>query len=312
MDKFTKVEIEKENTKILKEIGIKRPPARVEDILEYLDLHRRYYNIEDPNLLQRFWHKVEVQKFKFFKLMKKVKLVAMWFPNESEIYIDSTLPDPKQKWATHHEIEHRILPWHRSFYLGDTVQTLDPNYQEMLEIEANFGASYLMFCGDLFKKEALDTKPEWNSIHLLSKRYGNSMVTTLRRYVNTTHDIPMAAFISTPNWLEKPGDQENRYRIFDRSDKFKEQFGNVHPGILLSKIDDNTRKRRGGPIGDFSLFLKDINGNRHEFRAESFFNRHDVLTLLVYKTKLEILNNIIAFPSRSDKLIQSSNIRKFP
>ncbi|UCH94809.1 MAG: hypothetical protein JSV88_31750 [Candidatus Aminicenantes bacterium] len=312
MDKFTKVEIEKENTKILREIGIKKPLARVEDILEFLELHRRFYNIVDQNLLQRFWYKVEVQKFKLFKLMRKVKLVAMWFPNESEIYIDSTLPDPKQKWATHHEIEHRILPWHRSFYLGDTVQTLDPNYQQMLEAEANFGASYLMFCGDLFKKEALDTKAEWDSILLLSKRYENSLVTTLRRYVNTTHDIPMAAFVSTPNWLEKLDDQKNRCRIFDRSDKFKEQFGNVHPGTLLSKIDENTTRRRGGPIGDFSLSLEDVNGNHHEFRAESFFNSHYVLTLIVHKIKLEFFNNIIAFPCRSDKLIHSSNIRKSP
>ena len=293
MDKYTKPSIKKENDKLLREIGIKRPPVRVDDILEYLDLHRRFYNIEDPNLFQRFWHNVEVKKNKLFNLVRKVKLVAMWFPKESQIFIDSTLPDPKQKWATHHEIEHSILPWHRSFYLGDTVQTLDPGYQDMLEAEANFGASYLMFCGDLFEKEALDTKPEWGSVQLLSKRYGNSLVTTLRRYINIFRDSPMVALVSTPYWLEKPADQEKRYRVFDGSDKFREQFSNIDPDSLLSKIDENTTKRRGGPIGYFGLLLNDIYGNPHEFRAESFFNRHYVLTLIVHKRKLEFSNNII-------------------
>ena len=236
----------------------------------------------------------------------------MWFPNESEIYIDSTLPDPKQKWVTSHEIEHRIIPWHRAFYLGDTAQTLDPNYQEMLEAEANFGASHLMFCGDMFKKEALETKAEWDSIHILSKRYDNSLVTTLRRYVNNTHDIPMVAFVSTPNWLEKPDDQKYRHRIFDRSDMFKKQFANVLPGTLLSEIDENTAKRRGGPIGDFGLSLKDVNGNYHEFHAESFFNSHYALTFIVYKKKLEFDNNFIDFLFPSNKPIRSSNIRKSP
>jgi len=293
IDEPTKIDIERENTKILREIALKSPPVRVEDIIEHLKLHRLYYNLEDPNLLQRFWHEVDVQKNKFFKLLKKVKLVAMWFPTESEIYIDAGLPKPKQKWATHHEIEHSIIPWHRSYYLGDTAQTLDPYYQEILEAEANYGASYLMFCGDLFKQEALNTKPEWASIELLKKRYRNSWVTTLRRYVTDTHDIPMVAFISTPLWLPKPYDQKERWRHFVSSDKFREQFGNVNQDSLLTLIDRNTNMRKGGPIGKFSLLQMDVNGNKHEFYAESFFNRYDVLTLITHKRKLDTRNIII-------------------
>lgn len=286
MDTLTRMEIEKENTKILKEIGITSPPIHVENVLNHLSLHRRFYNLEDPSLLQQFWHQVDVQKFKLFKLIKKVRLVAMWFPIESEIYIDSTLPKPKQKWATNHEIEHRILSWHRSFYLGDTVQTLEPGYQGMLEAEANYGTSYLMFCGELFKGEALDTIPEWGSIEFLKKRYSNSLVTTMRRYVTASHEIPMVAFISTPHWQQKPVEQPNRWRHFIKSNEFERRFKTINPDTILADIDNNTSKRKGGPVGDFCLSLKDINDDQHEFRAESFFNSYYILTFIGYRGEL--------------------------
>ena len=288
MDDQTKLKIEKENEKILNEIDLKEPPLLVEDVLQHLELYRGYYNLEDPKLLQHFWHEVEIKKNKFFKLVReKAKLVAMWFPKESQILIDNDLPKPKKKWATHHEIEHRIIPWHKSYYLGDTVQTLDPHYQEILEAEANFGTSHLMFCGDLFKKEALETVPKWASIELLAKRYSNSLVTTMRRYVTASHEIPMVAFISAQHWQPKPEEQPNRWRHFIKSNEFESRFKNVRPDTILASIDNNTSIRRGGPVGDFCLSLKDVNEDEHEFLAESFFNRHYILTLIVYRGKLE-------------------------
>ncbi|MBD3291242.1 hypothetical protein GF337_20745 [candidate division KSB1 bacterium] len=158
----------------------------------------------------------------------------------------------------------------------------------MLEAEANYGTSFLMFCGELFTVEALDTQPAWESIEILKKRYSNSLVTTLRRYVVASHKIPMAAFINTPHWQEKPDDQPNRWRYFVKSNKFVSQFGNIHPNLVLAQIDNNTYIKRGGPVGDYSLYLKDINGNLHEFHAESFFNRYDILTLIVYIKQLNL------------------------
>jgi hypothetical protein len=97
----------------------------------------------------------------------------------------------------------------------------------------------------------------------------------------------MAGFISTPHWEEKPDTQPNRWRYYDISEKFKEQFGNIHPDTVFSQIDINTSIRRGGKVGDFSLFLKDLNGIEHEFYAESFFNTYYVLTLLVHVRQLK-------------------------
>ncbi|MFH1743352.1 MAG: hypothetical protein ABIH23_30465 [bacterium] len=217
LDEKTRLEIEKNTCAILSEAGIVQPPVHIQTILNYLELDRGFYDLEDPTLLRRFWHKVKVEGHELLKVINKVKLAAVWLPDEARILVDSSLPHPKQEWASFHDTTHRILKWHRSFFLGDTAQTLDPYYQERLEMEANYGASSLMFCGPVFTQEARDLAAEWASVVILKKRYRKSHVTTARRFVEHGPDHPMALLISTPFWMEKPKDQSDRYRHFVRS-----------------------------------------------------------------------------------------------
>jgi hypothetical protein len=285
-DEATRREIDKVVNKILKDAGLRKPPFLIEDVLEYLDIDRNFYDLEDVTLLRRFWHKVKVNGQKLVNIAKKIDLHAIWLPDEAQILVDSSLPHPKKDWATFHDSVHTILEWHRPYFLGDTAQTLDPDFQEMLEAEANYGASGLMFGGRKFTEEALDTTPEWDSIVLLRNRNKKSWVTTGRRYVQFSHDLPMALVISIPWWMNNPEGQENRCRHFIKSPKFLINFALVSSDMLLQEIDSNTNKRRGGPVGEFGLGLPDVNGGMHEFRAESFFNQHNLLTLLVHQKKL--------------------------
>jgi hypothetical protein len=96
----------------------------------------------------------------------------------------------------------------------------------------------------------------------------------------------MAMMVSTPWWLVKPDDQPERCRHFVGSRKFVEQFSGVLKEEVLQGIDSNTSKRRGGPVGEFEFALVDADGDLHEFRAESFFNSHSVLTLIVHTKNL--------------------------
>lgn len=178
---------------------------------------------------------------------------------------------------------HSILEWHRAFFLGDTAQTLHPDYQERLEAEGNYGASALMFGGEIFTMEALDTEPCWASVKILKKRHDKSYVTTLRRYVEHSHDLPMAMVVSTPPWQNVPEHQEGPVRYFVKSHQFETRFGLVSSNTILARITENARWRSGGPLGDFTFCLRDRDGLEHEFRAESFFNRYDILTLLVHR-----------------------------
>lgn len=150
IDSTTRREIDKVVAKTMREADMKEPPFRIADLLEHLEVNRNFYDLEDPNLLQQFWHKVRIKGKKLVKIVKKIKLAAVWLPDREQIYVDSSLSLPKQEWASFHDATHRILEWHRSFFLGDTAQTLDPDFQRALENEANYGASALMFGGKVF------------------------------------------------------------------------------------------------------------------------------------------------------------------
>ena len=289
IDEPTKREIDKVVTKTLNEAGMKEPPFLIGDLLEHLEIDREFYDLKDPSFIRRFVHKVKVRGKILSKIREKIKLEAMWLPfkrRRDRIYVDSSIPEPKKKWATFHDTTHGILEWHRPYFLGDTAQTLDPDFQDKLEAEAHYGASGLMFGGNVFSRDALDTSPEWESINKLKKEYKTSYVTTLRRFVQFSHDIPMALMVSTAWWKKKPENQEHRCRHFIRSNLFKTQFAVISKDIILKDVDDNTNKRRGGPVGEFTLCLPDVNGDLHEFYAESFFNQHDILTLMVHNKKM--------------------------
>ena len=297
LDEFTCKNIDKIVEKVLKEALLNQPPIHIEDLLSHLEIDRDFYNLEDPGLIRRMQHRIKIYGHRyghrFIKVAKKVRLAALWLPDREQILVDSSLPAPKQKWASFHDVAHSLLPWQKIYFLGDTAETLNADIQIRLEKEAHYGASALMFCGKLFSKEALDTDPKWSSIEILSKRYDGSYPTTLRRYIRFSHDLPMVLVVSTPWWMEISDDQEHPLRHFVRSKRFESEFGNITPGELLEVINDNTERRKGGPVGDFSLSLLDLNGTPHEFRAESFFNQYYLLTLIVYQKPLTIRHIII-------------------
>ncbi len=83
MDQRTENEIEKITQKILKDAGIIEPPVRIEDLLDFLSLDRGFYDLEDPILLRKFWHKVKVQGHKLIRVINKIKLAAVLLPDES-------------------------------------------------------------------------------------------------------------------------------------------------------------------------------------------------------------------------------------
>ena len=149
----TKRKIDKAVAKTLKEAGMREPPFLIEDLLDHLELDREFYDLEDPGLLRLFQHKVKVKGKILSKIKETIKLAALWLPDtgRERILVDEALPEPKKKWASFHDTTHSILEWHRPFFLGDTAQTLDPDFQNTLEAEAHYGASGLMFGGNVLQ-----------------------------------------------------------------------------------------------------------------------------------------------------------------
>jgi Zn-dependent peptidase ImmA (M78 family) len=280
VDPTTAAEIDRIVWRTLRDAGQSRPPVHVETVLEHLRLYRDFYDLQDPGFLSRAQHRLSISGRKLVEIIKKVRLVAALFADEQRIVIAKELPPLKHAWPTCHEATHRILPWHKPYFYGDTAQELDEDYHQSLEAEANYGASAMMLCGPVFDAEAKDSRAEWAAFKALADRYGKSMTCTLRRYVQRGPGVAMAALVSTPWWKDKPDDQAERWRYFIPSPKFVDQFPEITPGALLSVVDQYAEQRRGGPVADFACPLTDANGATREFRGETFFNRHYLLTLL--------------------------------
>ena len=166
MDEKTRFDIDKLVSKAIQKIGFKEPPITLDPFLHELEVNRNFVEMEDPSLIRRFLNKLMIGGEIFTKILKTVKLEGVWFPEEQKILIKTSLPKLKQDWASFHEATHRLLPWHRQYFLGDTAQTLDADFLEKLESQANYGASALMFGGSMFTKDAIATTPEWQSVEL--------------------------------------------------------------------------------------------------------------------------------------------------
>jgi len=281
MDVATKKEIEKICWTTLRDAGITCPPVTAAVLLDHLRLHRDFYDLQNPGFLDRAKHKIRVHGRKLVELIQKVKLMAVLFYDEDRIVVDAALPAIKRDFPSFHEATHRICHWHKPYFYGDTAQTLDPDWHEQLEAEANYGASTMMFCGPVFKREALDSSRDWSSIASLKERYGKSFAITVRQYVEHTHDHPMVMLVSTPLWKEKPSGQPERWRHFVRSPRFCSEFGKVCAHDLLAAVDTNVPQRYVSSVTAFLYCLTDANGIRHEFQAETFDNSYYLITLFV-------------------------------
>lgn len=282
MDQHTHDDIDKRVRRLIKEMGVREPPLDMADVVAHLEIDQSFYDINDPTFFDGLFHKMKLGAFKVKGVLHKVGMQGLWLPAEDKIVIDVALPKPKHKWVTAHEIGHRLIPTHRHFLFGDTAETLDPEYHDMLEQEANYCASALTFMGKIFTREALDTQPSWENIRSLQSRYKTSATSTLRRYVEHSHNRPMLGIVSTPPWANGAEDQ-NRCRYFLPSHQFRSRFSKISSDKILPLIEENIHKAKGGPVGKSELIFGDDWGQTHEFLAESFFNQHDLLTFIVAK-----------------------------
>lgn len=296
MDNSTRREIDRVAWQTLRAAGITEPPVSVKALLEHLELSREFLDLQNPTFRDKMKHRIRVYGRKLNQILKKISLRAVLFHDQNRIVVDETLPAVKRDWPSFHEASHKILVWHNPYFgYGDTAQTLNPDWHERLEAEANRGASALMFCGPVFTKESRDTKPEWAVIEKLKERYDKSFSTTLRRYIEFGPKVPMVMLTSTASWADQPSDQKTRCRHFVPSPSFVEMFSEVTAEQLREQVDVNSKRRRGGLIADFTLCLKDDNGTKHEFRAESFFNSYYVQTLFVQLA--EVKSKTIVLPA---------------
>lgn len=297
----TSQDIDRRVERILKGLGNPEPPLRLEDVRELLKLDLAFYRANDPGILSETISRIRVAAIQVYKrpallgeVIKKMSLKALYLPDRKRILLDGDLPLLKHRWNEAHEIGHSIVPWHDDMMHGDNSQTVSLDCREHIEAEANFAAGRLLFLRDRFVEEALSLAPGIESIRSLHGTFGNTLSTTLYRYIECAGgSVPFVGMITGhPHTSKRKPDFDptKPCRHFVRSPAFVQRFNKISEVALFEGVARYCGNQRGGPLGSDELVLMDDNGDKHRFSFETFFNRYDGLTLGTYlgpeKTKI--------------------------
>jgi hypothetical protein len=278
--------------KVVRDLGSPEPPINLDEVRHLLRLDRQYYSSTEDGALREVAHRLTVAGKQvlarpglLLEVVKKFDLRALFLPDRKRILLDRELPNAKQRWSEGHEIGHSLIPWHSATMLGDDRRTLTPACHEQIENEANFAAGQLLFLQEAFVSDLRDLSPCIDAVTTLKNRYGNTITTTLWRYVEHS-DEPMVGGISChPHRPDGEFDANNPFRYFVGSRSFQQRFAAIREVDLFEQIRSYCANRRGGPLGASDLLLSDDDGKQHVFHFETFFNQYDALTLGIHKSE---------------------------
>jgi hypothetical protein len=285
--------------RVLRGLGNPTPPLSLDSVRELLNLDRTFYSADDPGLIREAISRIRVATIQvalrpmlLVDAIKKWSLQALYLPDRKRILLDASLPPKKHRWSEAHEIGHSLLPWHDDVMHGDNRHTLSPDCHEQVEAEANFAAGRLLFLRDLFTMQANDQLPTIASIQSLNGTFGNTLASTLWRFVETVGtDRPMVGMLTShPHRSRCPPDFDPTApcRHCIQSPAFAGRFSRLTEIELFRAMASYCGAQTGGPLGEANLVLMDDNGDEHLFAFETFFTRHrppspgEALTLGIY------------------------------
>jgi len=283
----------------LRGLGNLEPPLNLDQVRELLKLDRSFYRADDPTLAREVVSRIRVATIQvaqrpmlLVEAIRKWSLQALYVPDRRRILLDSSAPEKKHRWNEAHEIGHSLIPWHDDVMHGDNQQTLRPQCHEQIEAEANFAAGRLLFLRDRFGAEARDLPVVLQSVQSLRASFGNTLSSTLWRFVETVGlDRPVVGMITAhPHTSRRPSDFHitTACRHCIQSPAFAQRFGMVTEQTLFARAAAYCGAQTGGPLGTAEVVLPDDNGELHVFVFETFFIRYrppsigEALTLGVY------------------------------
>jgi hypothetical protein len=301
--RMTAEDIDGQIEKILRGLGNPEPPIRIEDIRELQRLDTSFYASTDTGIFRETFSRLFIGVKQVLQrpmllgdALAKLQIKALWLPDHKRILIDKTIPELKHRWVEAHEITHSILPWHAECLFGDTEQTLAPHCHEQLEGEANYGAGRLLFLGSRFFTEGSDYPLQFSSIQKLSKLYGNTLTSTLWRFVEQMgQERPLVGLVTVhPRRRAANGGPVQVCRYFIRSTAFQTQFPDVSETDLFDLIKGYCGYQGGGPLGAAKIPLKNARGEGHVFAFETFYNGHEALTFASYLEPVKLVHLVHA------------------
>jgi Zn-dependent peptidase ImmA (M78 family) len=245
---------------------------------------------EENVLNESFLNKIRNRALQFGKKLRSAleKVRGIFDTAVRIVYIDRTLPPIKQVFLKLHETAHGVLVWQKDIYavIEDCKKTLSPDVSEAFDREANVFASEVLFQLDAFQTEAADFKFGIKVPMQLSKKYGASIYSTIRRYVST-HNRCCAVLVLDPPVLTVGAGFTAQLRRKITSKPFADIFGefvcadSFSPDDEIGKMVPIGMRKMSRPA---TMIFTDQNGVKHECVVESFSNTYQVF-ILIHETR---------------------------
>jgi hypothetical protein len=283
LDERTARDIDQRIDRVHRDLAYSGGKIELLAVRDLLRLDLKYYQLDDPSLVQEVVHKLKVgakqvieRPTLLLEAARKFDLNALFLPDRKRIFIDTNVPDLKKRWYESHEIAHSVIPWHQDYMLGDDRSTLSPACHQIIEAEANYGAGRLIFPNASFTEARRGSALSIKNVRSISKTFGNTITSTLWRCVEHSEDVAFAALGAHPH---HPQQGKAIVEYFVRSRRFEAQFAGVTEIDICGWASSTCRYGKTGPLGSSEIVIDDVNGDSHLFVIEAFGNGYDVLTL---------------------------------
>jgi hypothetical protein len=172
-------------------------------------------------------------QIKIRRLSGKVR--AMLDRKEREIHVDPSIHNRgRVNFHKLHEVSHDIYPWQSDLGYADDDATFAASIKAKFEVQANIGASNLLFQHEHFQDLARQYAIGHAAILELSKLVGASGHATFRRFVKVSDAVVAGVVLDlSPSSRNPLGYRRDEVII---SEKWGEQFGEGSwPGMLLAR-----------------------------------------------------------------------------
>jgi Zn-dependent peptidase ImmA (M78 family) len=215
------------------------------------------------------------------------KLRAALSVNHRVVATHSLLGAKRSRWGVFHEIAHFILPEHIDKLFLDDDKTLSVWTHNRFEREANSLAAELVFQGNRFTEESLDSPLSCQTAINLAPKYDASFESAIRRYVER-HDLPCAAIVYEKcRALAEEDLQDEKYRTHytvTSSPFSRLYFSGVKSDSEFSQGSDIFQVHGVSQIGNVvrtELHVEKPGGEEWAFDSELFTNGYKVFQFII-------------------------------
>lgn len=218
------------------------------------------------------------------KLVEDQELLAMLRRDTSEIHLSPAISENAKRrvFTLGHEIGHNVIPAHKLLAYGETKATLSPAARLRMEREANQFAAELAFQGDALAVAAADRPIEFDTVTALSRMFGPSIHSTMRRFVET-HSSSLLGMVLKPSPVLTPEGPVYQRREAVVSSAWEEEHGPGHiwPKTLPPEVSAQIRSLSSGMFSTGDTSIK-INQGKQQFEVQCHVldTTYNILVLL--------------------------------